>query len=403
MNDSFQQGLQLKGEIMDLEFTLDTDHRKRRRNRTTQSCLNCHTSKRKTGLCVYEIDDPALRDDPSVDENTRLRNRIAELESLVRELRGKPHPRWADSSFREGDPSEKWHSRASKSHAMATKQGQSPSGTNNNGHSMRVGTSGVISSMLTPIKTESPAESMQAHLYRFSPSPGPQSVRYHTFQQAGGRSPSASSFEGDPRQSFGASSSGSTSMAYQPSTYTASGHATGGESPYSDTRSCHDHHGNSGQSYPLIDSRTYTQGYASSSDPHCPCRTNPATGHAYISLSQQLQSTINAVRQYSNHPPDSRCLLYRRILELHNQLHGNDPTDAAGPSYDNLSNTPTDSEIMTPLSASSGHASFHTTGSSGSDGVSPQEWNTLAAAGYNPYFPMASGEHHPNVYNHVIT
>ncbi|KAJ8691702.1 hypothetical protein PTI98_011245 [Pleurotus ostreatus] len=58
---------------------------------------------------------------------------------------------------------------------------------------------------------------------------------------------------------------------------------------------------------------------------------------------------------------------------------------------------------MTPLSASSGHASFHTTGSSGSDGVSPQEWNTLAAAGYNPYFPMASGEHHANVYNHVIS
>lgn len=54
---------------------------------------------------MYEIDDPALRyvfclpkktqthyirsrDDPTVDENTRLRNRIAELESLVRELRG---------------------------------------------------------------------------------------------------------------------------------------------------------------------------------------------------------------------------------------------------------------------------------------------------------------------------
>lgn len=37
----------LKGEVLDLEFTLDSDHRKRRRNRTTQSCLNCHTSKRK--------------------------------------------------------------------------------------------------------------------------------------------------------------------------------------------------------------------------------------------------------------------------------------------------------------------------------------------------------------------
>jgi hypothetical protein len=29
------------------EFSLDMDHRRRRRNRTTQSCLNCHTSKRK--------------------------------------------------------------------------------------------------------------------------------------------------------------------------------------------------------------------------------------------------------------------------------------------------------------------------------------------------------------------
>lgn len=37
----------MKGSLLDLEFTMDIDHRKRRRNRTTQSCLNCHTSKRK--------------------------------------------------------------------------------------------------------------------------------------------------------------------------------------------------------------------------------------------------------------------------------------------------------------------------------------------------------------------
>ncbi|KAI0030997.1 hypothetical protein K488DRAFT_53045, partial [Vararia minispora EC-137] len=100
-----QYDVGLKGQdVLDFaDFAMDTDHRKRRRNRTTQSCLNCHTSKRKcdrkrpcsrciqlglTGLCVYEVDDPALRDDPNVDEATRLRNRIAELESLVRELRG---------------------------------------------------------------------------------------------------------------------------------------------------------------------------------------------------------------------------------------------------------------------------------------------------------------------------
>ena len=42
------EGVQLKGDMLDFsDFALDTDHRKRRRNRTTQSCLNCHTSKRK--------------------------------------------------------------------------------------------------------------------------------------------------------------------------------------------------------------------------------------------------------------------------------------------------------------------------------------------------------------------
>lgn len=73
---------------------------------------------------------------------------------------------------------------------------------------------------------------------------------------------------------------------------------------------------------------------------------------------------------------------------------GAEPTDTGSSPYE--SNMP-DREIMTPLSASSGHTSFHT-GSSG--GVSPQEWNALAAAGYNPYFPVQN-EH--GIYNHVIT
>jgi hypothetical protein len=129
--------------MAEFPLNLDVDHRKRRRNRTTQSCLNCHTSKRKcdrkrpcsrciqlglTGLCVYEVDDPAIRDDPNVDEITKLRNRIAELESLVRELRGKPHPRWVDNGANQAPPtdnndlSEKWHTRAFKKSAGAGSQ-----------------------------------------------------------------------------------------------------------------------------------------------------------------------------------------------------------------------------------------------------------------------------------------
>ncbi|EJD02709.1 uncharacterized protein FOMMEDRAFT_28410 [Fomitiporia mediterranea MF3/22] len=86
------------------------DHRKRRRNRTTQSCLNCHASKRMcdrkrpacqrcttlglTGLCVYEVDDPN-QTNMHGDERALLRNRIAELEGVIREMKNKPHPRWA--------------------------------------------------------------------------------------------------------------------------------------------------------------------------------------------------------------------------------------------------------------------------------------------------------------------
>ncbi|KAJ7704209.1 hypothetical protein B0H16DRAFT_1747716 [Mycena metata] len=329
---SFLPPLQLKGEIMDLEFTIDTDHRKRRRNRTTQSCLNCHTSKRKcdrkrpcqrciqlglTGLCVYEIDDPALRDDPSVDENTRLRNRIAELESLVRELRGKPHPRWADSNFRDGDPNEKWHSRATKC-APLPKRRHSPD--------LSPGDAPRPPQLLPPIKTEVAAEA-SPHLYRFSASPGPPRPGGYAaapFPEAH-RSSSAGSFDGGGTYDYPLSGSddGHYGGHYSPSS--AGGSGSGGR-------------GGGGSAY-------------------CSCRASPGMAHAYISLSQTLQTTLGVARTYAAHPPGTPCVLYRRIADLASLMQGADPTDPAGPAYD--SNTPTDSEVLTPLSASASTGSFH--------------------------------------------
>ncbi|KAL1939901.1 hypothetical protein VTO73DRAFT_9601 [Trametes versicolor] len=90
--------------------TSEDDHRRKRRNRPTQSCLNCHTSKRMcdrqrpcgrctqlglTGLCVYEVDNPSSHRANAQDEAARLQKRVAELESIIRELKNKPHPRWA--------------------------------------------------------------------------------------------------------------------------------------------------------------------------------------------------------------------------------------------------------------------------------------------------------------------
>lgn len=115
------------------------DHRKRRRNRTTQSCLNCHTSKRMcdrkrpcgrctqlglTGLCVYEVDDPSRRSDAQ-DESSQLRRRVAELEAVIRELKNKPHPRWAQSGSTVSEESEKRHTRALSDPPSANPQTQS--------------------------------------------------------------------------------------------------------------------------------------------------------------------------------------------------------------------------------------------------------------------------------------
>ncbi|KDQ15126.1 hypothetical protein BOTBODRAFT_109337, partial [Botryobasidium botryosum FD-172 SS1] len=78
------------------------DHRKRRRNRTTQSCMSCHLNKRKcdrqrpcqrctnlgsTALCVYEVDDKHYRLVPGQDEVSHLRSRVAELEAVIREIK----------------------------------------------------------------------------------------------------------------------------------------------------------------------------------------------------------------------------------------------------------------------------------------------------------------------------
>ncbi|KAK0487810.1 hypothetical protein IW261DRAFT_1450028 [Armillaria novae-zelandiae] len=299
----------------------------------------------QTGLCVYEIDDPALRDDPSVDETTRLRNRIAELESLVRELRGKPHPRWADSSFRDGDSNEKWHSRATKCAPLsAAKRPRAPSPS---------------------VKAEAPPDSTPGAggtLYRFSPSPPapPASMRYHQSEYAGGGS-------------------------YHSSPASASYSANGNGSAYEG--------GGGGE---------YARGYAGeeAEHPYCSCRASPGASHAYMSLSHQLQSTLSALRQYSAHPANTPCLLYRRISELHNLMQFR-PNEPEAGTYD--SNTPTDSEILTPLSASSsthGGAPFHNSSPPG--GVSPHEWNTMSTPNYNPYFPMQSNEH-GGMYNHIIT
>ncbi|KZV62825.1 hypothetical protein PENSPDRAFT_641714 [Peniophora sp. CONT] len=91
------------------------DHRKRRRNRTTQSCLNCHTSKRMcdrgrpcgrctqlglTSVCIYEVDDRSPR---AGEDSEVLQQRVAELEGVINEVhhvrQAAFHPNWGSTTL----------------------------------------------------------------------------------------------------------------------------------------------------------------------------------------------------------------------------------------------------------------------------------------------------------------
>ncbi|KAI0086942.1 hypothetical protein BDY19DRAFT_995376 [Irpex rosettiformis] len=403
-NSAHMPPLQFKGEIMDFDLGIEIDHRKRRRNRTTQSCLNCHTSKRKcdrkrpcqrciqlglTGLCVYEVDDPALRDDPNIDETTRLRNRIAELESLVRELRGKPHPRWAEPNFCDGDASEKWHSRSTRRSQLQFRQRASTLDSQQS----------TQPSSPTVVKTEQgPERSQQTQLYRMSPSPGPQ-IPFDNLPQSYSHRDTHHGHENcSPTNDmhYSPSSSSTTSSLGFPPRQTSGVLAL----PSND----------------LYYHQPYIRSENGTADPSCSCLTNPAAGHPLISLTHQLQNTIELLRQLPEHATrHNNCIILKRITQLNNLMqllphknnaHGKRGLDGGfaknnGGSGASTPQTPFDalstpeSELLSPVSTSS-HSSIN-------PAIHTQDWPMPTASQYDSYFPVGSGEngmyHKPTSYH----
>ena len=66
---------------------------------------------------------------------------------------------------------------------------------------------------------------------------------------------------------------------------------------------------------------------------------------------------------------------------------GTEATDGSGTSYDEISPT-TGSNILSPLSATSSHASFQ----GSPPGPSDPDWHTITASGYNQYYAVPSGD-----------
>ncbi|KAM5531669.1 hypothetical protein V8D89_014658 [Ganoderma adspersum] len=278
--------------------TSEDDHRRKRRNRPTQSCLNCHTSKRMcdrqrpcgrctqlglTGLCVYEVDNPTQRANAQ-DEAGRLKKRVAELESIIRELKNKPHPRWAQPGSEGND---------------------APSGPESSAHSKRT----------SPVPSSSSPRPSSAH--RISSPP-----------------PLSASFSRNTRSSSSSVSSPSPLHTPSPTPQSPvdSSLPSGAEvaallsNPHYDLSS-------------LLGSYQFSNGPGIDdalfgdmldpmlpatpevcmhhrSDEHCGCLNDHTSYHTVLELSLRLRRATEILSRYAKHHPQSDCRVHKEISEL---------------------------------------------------------------------------------------
>ncbi len=148
------------------------------------------------------------------------------------------------------------------------------------------------------VKTEQATDSShQPQLYRLSPSPGP-SLPFDTNLAANfAQRDSHQHSQGDDcSMHYSPSSSSSSSLGYSQSRQTASVLSISNNDLY--------YH------------QPYIRSDSSSSEPSCSCLTNPAAGNPLISLTHQLQSTIDLLRQLPEHATRHNCTILKRITQL---------------------------------------------------------------------------------------
>ncbi|KAH9858817.1 hypothetical protein C2E23DRAFT_21481 [Lenzites betulinus] len=284
----------------------DSEHTGKRRNRPTQSCLNCHTSKRMcdrqrpcgrctqlglTGLCVYEVDNPSHRANAQ-DEAARLQKRVAELESIIRELKNKPHPRWAQPGTTTG-------SSTPPAHLLADESGAASS-SSTSGHSPAYFALPPKSPVHARARTPaSPSASLEAPS---GPSAGPSG--FAPPSPLNTPSPVAHS----PTELFpgpGADAiSSMLSSDYELSSFLASCHApVHGEGYLND----------------MFESLLTTPDpcpAGHSPEDHCGCLNDHASYSTVLELSLRLRRAVEVLSRYAKHGAQSDCKVHRGISEL---------------------------------------------------------------------------------------
>ena len=304
---------------------------------------------------------------------------------------GKPHPKWAEPNFCDGDANEKWHSRSSR----RLQYQKLPRDRHDDGQHLQ-GANGRIP---PAIKTEHANDPSQQNLYRFSPSPthpgavdgsGGHSYGMYRNQQAHGHGQGVYS-PADDSSCYSSPSSASV-MTYSEARHGAHG-VSNGEHYYQEQQH---------------------QQYVHAQTSPCACLTNPAAGTALIGLTTQLQNTAVLLRQLPEHNTSRQtCAIVRRVTELTDIMQyvphvvcclsgaqwliiyvcacvdsGN--VSGGSSTYEGLS-TPTETELsMSPISTSS--QSSIGASAAGMHEQWPGAAATMAqsAAGYDSYFPVAA-------------
>ncbi|OSD06775.1 hypothetical protein PYCCODRAFT_1359511 [Trametes coccinea BRFM310] len=293
--------------------TPEDDHRRKRRNRPTQSCLNCHTSKRMcdrqrpcgrctqlglTGLCVYEVDNPSQRANAH-DEAARLQKRVAELESIIRELKNKPHPRWAQH----GGPN------GADANSTTTSTGTTESSGTSASHS----TSKIVQS--TPRFSTSPNPASRSRAFTpSSPSPAPGTSSGPSSLSSPYGSPSPLATPGSelpsPTDPYASGSSDLISSMlnsdYDLSSLLSSCQ-TGSNGPGADA------YLNDMLETLLTPAQACPAGH---SQDHCGCLNDHTSYTTVLELSLRLRRATEVLAQYANHGAQSDCKVHRRISEL---------------------------------------------------------------------------------------
>ncbi|KAI8993109.1 hypothetical protein BD414DRAFT_412762 [Trametes punicea] len=291
--------------------TSEDDHRRKRRNRPTQSCLNCHTSKRMcdrqrpcgrctqlglTGLCVYEVDNPSHRANAQ-DEAARLQKRVAELESIIRELKNKPHPRWAQPGGSAGT-----NAGSATNNAAGENPGPSDPSTTKVGQSA----ASFSVSPKPPARTRNSTPSSPSSTLGGTSSPSSCPPGFGTPSPLATPSPEAHS----PSMPYTSSGSDMFSSMLNPDdelSLLLSSCQTATNDSAAD-----------GYLNDMLETLLTTPDACSGdhSQDHCGCLNEHTEYNTVLELSLRLRRATEILSQYAKHGAQSDCKVHRRIAEL---------------------------------------------------------------------------------------